>query len=46
MRLAGWDTSVAEGRGRGIALFKSFGTFVAQVVEAGLENGAIYRYSL
>ncbi len=36
VRMAGWDTPVAEGRGRGIALFKSFGTFVAQVVEAGV----------
>ena len=46
VRLAGWDTPVAEGRGRGIALFKSFGTFVAQVVEAGLENGVIKVYKV
>ncbi|MFP3978859.1 molybdopterin cofactor-binding domain-containing protein [Marinobacter sp. KMM 10035] len=44
VRLADWDTPVAEGRGRGIALFKSFGTFVAQVVEAGVENGVIKVY--
>ncbi|WP_417517569.1 molybdopterin cofactor-binding domain-containing protein [Marinobacter sp.] len=45
-RIAGWDTPVAEARGRGIALFKSFGTFVAQVVEAGVENGIIKVYKV
>ncbi|MDK9559682.1 xanthine dehydrogenase family protein molybdopterin-binding subunit [Marinobacter sp. M216] len=40
-RLADWDQPVPKGRGRGIALFRSFGTFVAQVVEAGIEDGAI-----
>ncbi|MDP4548746.1 molybdopterin cofactor-binding domain-containing protein [Marinobacter sp. MDS2] len=39
--LAGWGTPLAEGRARGIALFKSFGTYVAQVVEASIENGEI-----
>lgn len=46
VQLAGWDKPVAEGRGRGIALFKSFGTFVAQVVEAGVENGTIRVYKV
>ncbi|MDO6825624.1 xanthine dehydrogenase family protein molybdopterin-binding subunit [Marinobacter sp. 1_MG-2023] len=45
-RIAGWNTPVPEGRGRGIALFKSFGTFVAQVVEAGVENGSIKVYKV
>jgi len=45
-RLANWDTPVAQGRGRGIALFKSFGSFVAQVVEAGVENGVIKVYKV
>ncbi len=40
-RLAGWGEPAPEGRARGIALFKSFGTYVAQVVEAGVENGEI-----
>ncbi|MBW0149529.1 xanthine dehydrogenase family protein molybdopterin-binding subunit [Marinobacter arenosus] len=43
-RLANWDQPVPKGRGRGIALFRSFGTYVAQVVEAGIENGAIRVY--
>ncbi|WP_150914129.1 xanthine dehydrogenase family protein molybdopterin-binding subunit [Marinobacter halotolerans] len=42
--MADWDQPVPEGRGRGIALFRSFGTFVAQVVEAGIENGEIRVY--
>ncbi|AOY88146.1 isoquinoline 1-oxidoreductase [Marinobacter salinus] len=40
-RLADWEEPVPKGRARGIALFRSFGTYVAQVVEAGIENGAI-----
>ncbi|WP_144821488.1 xanthine dehydrogenase family protein molybdopterin-binding subunit [Marinobacter piscensis] len=44
--IADWDSPVPEGRGRGIALFKSFGTFVAQVVEAGVENGKIKVYKV
>jgi len=39
--MAGWDQPVPEGRGRGIALYRSFGTYVAQVVEASIENGEI-----
>lgn len=42
--LAGWDQPAPQGRARGIALFRSFGTYVAQVVEAGIENGAIRVY--
>jgi isoquinoline 1-oxidoreductase beta subunit len=30
---SGWDTTPAEGRSRGVAVHKSFGTFVAEVVE-------------
>jgi len=33
---AGWGTPVPEGTGRGIALVESFGTIVAQVIEASL----------
>ena len=39
--LAGWNQPVPEGRARGGALFKSFGTYVAQVVEASIEQGGI-----
>ncbi|SFN11531.1 xanthine dehydrogenase family protein molybdopterin-binding subunit [Marinobacter pelagius] len=45
-RLGGWDTPVPEGRARGIALMRSFGTYVAQVVEAGLEEGSIRVYKV
>lgn len=45
-RLAGWDQPAPEGRARGMALFKSFGTYVAQVVEAGVENGEIKVYKV
>lgn len=42
VRLAQWDEEAApEGRARGIALFRSFGTYVAQVVEASVEAGEI-----
>ena len=37
---AGWDTPPAEGRFRGIALAESFSTFVAQVAEISMEDGA------
>lgn len=43
-RLGNWDSDVPEGRARGIAVVRSFGTYVAQVVEAGIENGAIRVY--
>lgn len=45
-RLAGWGEPAPEGRARGLALFKSFGTYVAQVVEAGIENGEIRVYKV
>ena len=35
---AGWGTPMAEGHGRGIALHKSFGSFVAQVAEVSVTN--------
>lgn len=37
---AGWGGPLPPGRGRGIALVESFGSVVAQVIEASLENGA------
>lgn len=43
-QLAAWDKPVPDGRARGIALFRSFDTYIAQVVEAGIENGAIRVY--
>ncbi len=36
---AGWGTPVAAGRARGIAVHKSFDTYVAEVAEVSLENG-------
>ncbi|PSF14899.1 xanthine dehydrogenase family protein molybdopterin-binding subunit [Marinobacter shengliensis] len=45
-RLADWGQPAPEGRARGLALFKSFGTYVAQVVEAGIENGEIRVYKV
>lgn len=41
VRLAQWNDGAADGRARGIALFRSFGTYVAQVVEASVEAGEI-----
>jgi isoquinoline 1-oxidoreductase beta subunit len=38
---AGWSTPPAAGVGRGVAVAESFGTYVAQVAEVRLENGAI-----
>ncbi len=38
---SGWATAVEPGYGRGIAAHKSFGTYVAQVVEAGLVDGRV-----
>lgn len=35
---AGWDTPVAEGRARGIALQQSFGSIAAQVAEISLDE--------
>ena len=41
VRLSQWDDGAPEGRARGIALFRSFGTYVAQVVEASIQSGEI-----
>lgn len=38
---ADWGSPLAEGRARGVAVHESFGSFVAQVAEVSLENGAI-----
>jgi len=45
-RLADWAAPAPRGRARGIALFRSFGTYVAQVVEAGIENDSIRVYKV
>lgn len=37
----GWGNAPAEGRGHGIAVHESFGSFVAQAVEVSVENGTI-----
>lgn len=39
--IADWRAGAPAGRARGLALFQSFGTYVAQVVEASIENGEI-----
>jgi isoquinoline 1-oxidoreductase beta subunit len=38
---AGWSTPPAKGRARGVAVHESFGSFIAQVAEVSVENGAI-----
>jgi isoquinoline 1-oxidoreductase beta subunit len=38
---AKWGTPVAQGRARGVAVHESFGSYVAQVAEVSVENGAI-----
>jgi isoquinoline 1-oxidoreductase beta subunit len=38
---AGWGKPLPQGRGRGIAVHESFGSFVAEVAEASVENGRI-----
>ncbi|NQD92027.1 xanthine dehydrogenase family protein molybdopterin-binding subunit, partial [Pseudomonas sp. CrR25] len=38
---AGWGTPLPAGRARGVAVHASFGSFVAQVAEVSVENGAI-----
>ncbi|AYC32050.1 xanthine dehydrogenase family protein molybdopterin-binding subunit [Pseudomonas cavernae] len=38
---AGWGTPLPKGRARGVAVHASFGSYVAQVAEVSLENGAI-----
>lgn len=42
--LGNWGQSLPAGRARGIALHESFGSYVAQVVEAGIEAGQIRIY--
>jgi isoquinoline 1-oxidoreductase beta subunit len=38
---SGWGGELANGRGRGVAVAESFGSFVAQVAEISIQNGAI-----
>jgi isoquinoline 1-oxidoreductase subunit beta len=38
---AQWGTAVPKGRGRGIAVHESFGSYVAQVAEVSVEKSAI-----
>ncbi len=40
---AGWGKPVAEGRGRGIAVHESFGSFVAHVIEASVSKDGRVR---
>ncbi len=37
---AGWDRPLPAGRARGVALLESYGSIVAQVVEASVDGGA------
>ena len=39
--MGGWGTPIEAGWGRGVAAHKSFGTWCAQVVEAGVVDGAV-----
>jgi isoquinoline 1-oxidoreductase beta subunit len=38
---AGWGKPLAKGVGRGIIIQKSFGSFIAVVIEAGVERGLV-----
>jgi isoquinoline 1-oxidoreductase beta subunit len=38
---AGWGETMPKGRGRGIAVHKSFGSHVAMVADIGVENGSL-----
>ncbi|QHQ33688.1 xanthine dehydrogenase family protein molybdopterin-binding subunit [Algicella marina] len=38
---SGWDTPAPEGRFRGVAVHKSFSSYVAQVAEVSLRDGAV-----
>jgi isoquinoline 1-oxidoreductase beta subunit len=40
---AGWGSPLAPGRGRGIAVAESFGSFVAQVAEVSLDRDGVPR---
>ena len=35
---AGWDKDLPEGKGRGIAVHKSFGTYIAHVIEVSVDK--------
>ncbi|HET9274775.1 MAG TPA: xanthine dehydrogenase family protein molybdopterin-binding subunit, partial [Gemmatimonadales bacterium] len=38
---AGWGTPLPAGRGRGVAVHESFGSWVAEVAEVSVEDGAV-----
>jgi isoquinoline 1-oxidoreductase beta subunit len=38
---AGWSSPATEGRGRGVAVHESFGSYVAQIAEVSVEEGQI-----
>jgi isoquinoline 1-oxidoreductase beta subunit len=38
---SGWGGPLEKGRARGVAVHESFGSFIAQVAEVSVENGAI-----
>lgn len=38
---AGWGGPLEKGRGRGVAVHESFGSFIAQIAEVSVDNGAI-----
>jgi isoquinoline 1-oxidoreductase subunit beta len=40
---AGWGAALPEGRGRGIAVHESFGSFVAEVAEVSVEGSGAVR---
>jgi len=37
--MAGWGTTALKGRGRGIAVHESFGSYIAQVAEVSVDAG-------
>ena len=40
---AGWDKPLPKGRGRGVAVHESFGSYVAQVAEVTVRKGGQFR---
>ncbi|TAK80390.1 MAG: 2Fe-2S iron-sulfur cluster binding domain-containing protein [Betaproteobacteria bacterium] len=40
---AGWHDKLAKGRGRGIAVYRSYGSWVAQVAEVSAGDGGAWR---
>ena len=38
---AGWGTPVGEGKGRGVAVHKSFGSYVAEIVDVTVTDGTV-----